>query len=234
MYLRQDRELFMIIAVASGKGGTGKSTITLNLAGVLVSRSQRVYVVDADPQGSIARWSKTSKQEEPSIIVNSTPSLEKKTRKRIDRYDLVLFDCPPTFRKRMKTILNVADRLIIPVTPGMVDFWSTQMLIDMYLEIKEKRPKLDARLLISRIDRRTRAGREFRATLERLNIPIFLTEVTQRSIYCDTWSEGLTVDRLQPNGAAAREIGSLASEVMLWLKNTWSAGLKADSGIIAG
>lgn len=40
-----------IIAVANRKGGTGKSTITVNLATELASRGYRVLVVDLDPQG---------------------------------------------------------------------------------------------------------------------------------------------------------------------------------------
>ena len=212
----------MIIAIASGKGGTGKSTITLNLAGALTSRKQRVFIVDADPQGSIARWSKSSAQDEPTIIVNPSPALDKKTRKIINRHDLILFDAPPTFKRRMRSLLDVADRLIIPVAPGMADFWSTQKLIDMYLDAREKRPKLDARLLISRMDRRTRIGREFRETLQSLNIPVFMTEIVQRSVYGDVWREGMTVDGLQPNGPAAEECRELANEVMIWLKSSWS------------
>ena len=211
----------MIIAVVSGKGGTGKSTITLNLAGTLSSDKHRIFVVDADPQGSIAQWSGISKQTEPTIIVNPSPILDRNTKRITKKYDLILFDSAPSFKKRMRSVLDTADKLIIPVTPGLADFWSTQKLIDMYLEVKERRPRLDARLLISRIDRRTKAGREFRPFLEKLSIPIFMTEIAQRSVYGETWHEGLTIDRLQPRGPAAKEFKSLSDEVMLWLSRSW-------------
>ncbi len=209
----------MVVAVASGKGGTGKSTITLNLATTFSSERYRVLVIDADPQGSIARWSEMGKQQEPAVLVEPSPALFKKVTGATKQvYDVIFVDSPPTFKKRMRTVIRAADRLIIPATPGIADFWSTEMLLDMYLEEKEKRPKLDARVLISRIDRRTRAGREFRPFLEKLSIPIFLTEIPQRASYNEAWQKGLTVNRLEPNGMSAKDFQQLAKELKTWLK----------------
>ncbi|SDQ22434.1 ParA family protein [Quadrisphaera sp. DSM 44207] len=43
-----------IIAVVNGKGGVGKTTITANVGGMLAAGSQRVLLVDLDPQGNLA------------------------------------------------------------------------------------------------------------------------------------------------------------------------------------
>ena len=40
------------IAFAGRKGGTGKTTSTVNVAGWLASQGRRVLLVDADPQGN--------------------------------------------------------------------------------------------------------------------------------------------------------------------------------------
>ena len=40
-----------VIAIASGKGGVGKSTLTANLAAALAARGERVGVLDADVYG---------------------------------------------------------------------------------------------------------------------------------------------------------------------------------------
>lgn len=206
----------MVIAVVSAKGGTGKSTITLNLGGTLSSAGRRVLIIDADPQGSIAQWAKKSKQKEPTILVEPSPAVHRKIKKLYTNYDYVLFDSPPTFNKRIRSVIGLVDRLIIPVSPGMADYWSTKKLLELYFEEKEKRPKLDARLLISRIDRRTKMGREFRPFLERLSIPIFVSEIPQRIIYSESWQKRKTVDRLQPNSTGSKDFRSFAQEVMVW------------------
>jgi chromosome partitioning protein len=50
---RDDTAAARVIVVAIPKGGTGKTTTTLNLGVALAELGQRVLVVDADPQGSL-------------------------------------------------------------------------------------------------------------------------------------------------------------------------------------
>lgn len=44
-----------VISLFAKKGGVGKTTISLNLAGYLAGQNQRVLIIDADPQASISQ-----------------------------------------------------------------------------------------------------------------------------------------------------------------------------------
>ena len=45
-----------VVSVSNNKGGSGKTTTTVNLAAAFAERGLRVLVVDLDPQGSATHW----------------------------------------------------------------------------------------------------------------------------------------------------------------------------------
>jgi chromosome partitioning protein len=58
----------MIVALLSQKGGVGKTTLALHLAGEWARRGQRVTLIDADPQGLALDWSQQRARENLSHL----------------------------------------------------------------------------------------------------------------------------------------------------------------------
>ncbi len=54
-----------VITVFNQKGGCGKTTITMSLAGALTFRGYSCLVVDMDPQGTASRWASAAPEERP-------------------------------------------------------------------------------------------------------------------------------------------------------------------------
>lgn len=81
------------ISVANAKGGVGKTTVSLTLAGALASAGQRVQLVDLDPQGGAMTWAGIAEKKgrEPTFQVGTTPA---------QGFDWTIYDHPPGLPQR--------------------------------------------------------------------------------------------------------------------------------------
>lgn len=117
------------VAVFSQKGGSGKSTLAIHLA-VLAARGRKVLLVDADPQGTVAAWAETRQRTEPMVVRADPGSISEIVRTAtIERFDLVLVDCPPHAVAGTTALLRAADHVVVPVQPSMPDIVATRRTV---------------------------------------------------------------------------------------------------------
>ncbi|MEW8397169.1 MAG: AAA family ATPase [Candidatus Thiodiazotropha sp.] len=202
----------MITVIGSLKGGSGKSTVTFNLAVWLEMAEAEVLVVDADPQATLSDVSEVRAEEgyEPFLNIKDVSAL---SRKKLRGYDEVLIDVGTSDIDAMKLALALADRVVIPVPPSQADIWSTQRFISFLDEaVDGERPELLT--FINRADTHhaIRESDEAAAALVSLpDVEFIKYRLCQRTVFRRSFSEGLAVYELDPRGKGSKEFYALTA-----------------------
>jgi len=196
-----------VFAISNQKGGTGKTTLSMNLAAGLAKRG-RALVVDADPQGSAGQWAGLAPDERPfpvSVIAVAGNLAREVDRFRQD-YDYVVIDCPPSVEaEATRLAMSVADKVLIPVLPSPVDLWASIRLASVLEQVKLSRPQLDPYLIVNQVENRSALSRAMQDALLEFDIPSLKGVLRRRAIYRTSAIEGGSVYSAGKRGAAAVE-----------------------------
>ena len=204
----------MITVIGSLKGGSGKSTVTFNLAVWLTMANVDVQVIDLDPQATLRDVAEVREEEgyKPTITVKGKKALNKE---KLDKADEVLIDIGTADLDMMKKAIEMADRILVPVPPSQADIWSTQRFIQFVhsLGVEQKVGLLG---FINRGDTHhaVRETDEAAAALVSLpGIKFLKPRLSQRTIFRRSFSEGLAVFELQTKSKGTKEFNALCAKL---------------------
>jgi chromosome partitioning protein len=207
-----------VIVVTNQKGGCGKTTLTMNLAGALGAKS-KVLVVDGDPQGSATRWAASASDEKPfsaSVmgLANAGDKVHREIKKYIDNYDYILIDCPPAVENSFTgSALMVADLALIPIVPSPTDLWSAIGIQKLISNVSVLNEKLETRLVANMCQGNVSISKEALALLDEFDFPKIKTDIYQRTVYRQAAALGGSVNDLD-NSKATDELNSLVAEIL--------------------
>ena len=207
----------MIVALLNQKGGVGKTTLALHLAGRWAVEGRHVLLVDADPQGSALDWSEQRAREGLGrlfgVLGLPRETLHRELPAMAADVDHVVVDGAPRVTGVARSTLLAADLVLIPATPSPFDGWASAEMLRLLDEARVFRPQLVARMVLNRCVARTVIARETGEELSVHEPPVLSTRIGQRVIFADAARSGRLVHELNASCPAAVEIAAMASEV---------------------
>lgn len=195
----------MIIAFVNQKGGVGKTTLAINMAGYL-SRNNKVLCIDTDPQSSFTKFYR----EAGSLSFDFTQSFLKDIKYKVEenkQYDYILIDTAGSANPDLLSVVDVFDLIIIPVQPSKIDLDSS---LDLLSFVKNKNYKY---LINSANHTSISAVKMLQETFKNNNIPYFKSYICNRKIYKDAFLENKTIFDFT-NQQAIKELNNLMEEVI--------------------
>jgi chromosome partitioning protein len=207
----------MIVALLNQKGGVGKTTLALHLAGQWASENKRVTVIDADPQGSALDWSEQRAREGLprlfGVVGLARDTLHREAPELARDVDHVVIDGPPRVAGLMRSALLATDLVLIPVQPSPFDGWASAEMLALLNEARIYRPELAARFVLNRCAARTVIARETAAAFADHDPPLLATTIGQRIGFAEAAQRGRLASELSHAPNAADEIAALAAAV---------------------
>lgn len=145
----------MIVSICNEKGGSGKSSIAINLAVYLSSIGEKVLLVDADPQQSVAVFNRLREEAglEPAFDYAVSDLSPKKVdiNELTEKYDCIIVDTGGRDSREMRNAIVLSDLIIVPTSPTSdIDIAVVEKMIHLFDEAKKFNTKSKALITLSR------------------------------------------------------------------------------------
>jgi len=207
----------VIVAFLNHKGGVGKTTLALHVAGAWAAQGKRVVVVDTVPQGSALDWSeqrvKTGLTRLFNVLELARSTIHLEAPEIARDVDDVVIDGSSHSTALMRSAMLAADLALMPAQPSPFDGWASSEALRLLHEAQRFRPQLIARFVLNRCGARTLIASEIAETMAKHEPPALAARIGQRVVFADAARTGRLVSEMPRSKPAAREVAALAAEI---------------------
>lgn len=200
------------ILIANPKGGSGKTTLSVNIAGYLANQGQRVAILDLDRQKSASLWIATRPAGLPEIVTLESKQTDDPLN------DCLVIDSPAGLHgKNLAYALKLAHKIIVPVSPSLFDLNASRDFLQQLAEERcIRKGKCQIGVVGMRMNARTRAATLLENFLADLELPI-LAYLRETQVYVNAAFEGKSLFDL-PRHLNSRELEQW-EYLLNWLDN---------------
>ena len=200
-----------VLTIASSKGGPGKTTVAMMLAGRLAAEGVKVVAVDADPTMALSRWARNAYEGPAFAALAETDEtqlahlIDAQTR----TADLVLVDTAGFGNRAAAVAMTSADAVLIPTLSGEADITEAEKTVRLVAGLaRAARRDIPARVLLNRV-KRTQLARHAAREIERATLPLLTATLGDLVAYGEMTFSG----RVPDQGAAGEELTRLIAEL---------------------
>jgi chromosome partitioning protein len=198
------------ILIANPKGGSGKTTLSTNVAGYLASIGKHVTMLDLDRQKSASLWLAQRDSDLPIIWPLQ------RAREKVSGANVLVIDSPAGLHgKNLEHAIKLVHKIIVPIAPSLFDIQASHDFLRALSEVKAARKgRVEIGVVGMRMAPRTRAAVTLEQFLSQLDLPV-LAYIREAQIYVNAAFEGKSIFDL-PAHLAEHDLEQWA-DLIKWL-----------------
>jgi chromosome partitioning protein len=207
----------MIYAVVNTKGGVGKTTTAVHLATMLAGLGNTL-LIDGDPQASAASWAAWRRDNpvydpSPTTTCLAGKAILSEGKQLAAGFAHVVVDAGGRDSIGLRSALLLAQKAIIPIGASNLDAAALTDLMTVVELARDYNPELDVRVLLTRVDPRTKDAAEMLSFLQEQNLTVLPTKVCERVAFRRAIGEGAIVQELGRDQVAIAEMESFFRDI---------------------
>jgi len=194
-----------VLAMASQKGGSGKTTLSGHLAvQAQLAGSGPVVLIDIDPQGSLSDWWNERSDDYPAFAQTTVARLAADLEVlRQQGFRLAMIDTPPAITMAIQSVIQVAELIVVPTRPSPHDLRAVGATVDLC-----ERAGKPLIFVVNGATPKAKITSEAAVALSQHGTVAPIT-IHHRTDFAASMIDGRTVMEVEPNGRSAQEVQAL-------------------------